>query len=88
MPGKKKNNGRDGLAGVQAIRRKDLEVVLMDLEALAASVRQQFSNLAPTELGDFSDNSGSAAASIPGSQTLINQQRTAKENIDMTIDDR
>lgn len=51
-------------------------------------MRQGFSDLAPTQLGYFSDNSGCAATSIPGSQTLINQQRIAKENIDMTIDDR
>ena len=88
MPGKKKNNGRDGVAGVQAISRKSLEVVIMDLGASAAPMRQGFSNLVPTQLGNFFDNSGSAATSVPGFQTLINQQRIAKKNIDMTIDDR
>jgi hypothetical protein len=38
MPGKKTNSGRDGVAGVQAVSRKVLKVVIMIYECSSASL--------------------------------------------------
>jgi hypothetical protein len=38
MPGKKTNRGRDGVAGVQAVSRKVLKVVIMIYECSSASL--------------------------------------------------
>ena len=88
MPGKKINKGRDGDPGVKEINRINLELAFMESSTSAACVRQEVSNLAPTVLRDFLHNSGAAMTPILGSQSLIDQQRLAKENVDMTINNR
>jgi hypothetical protein len=87
MPGKKTNSGRDGVRGVDAMSRKALDVVIMVWQHGTFSLGKHVRDLAPTGLGEISSCSRSTAASIPRFPSRIDQQRMAKENINMPIQD-
>jgi len=48
-------------------------------------IRQNISNLILTIVGDFAHDSSSIATPVPRFQLLINQQRLANGDVDMTI---
>jgi hypothetical protein len=48
-------------------------------------IRQKISNLILTIVGDFAHDNSSIATPVPRFQLLINQQRLANGDVDMTI---